>query len=648
MSDPLQIAQERIARAAREQAPSLSLSKLELDELPEELFELTHLSVLFAKECGLKQLSPRLLELKKLTAVYLSDNQIKELPEGFGQLTYLQEVYLSNNQLAAVPDSVRHLERLRELYLDGNQLTAISPALARLRSLEILWLGNNQISELAPALLELGALKMLGLDHNQLREIPDYGTAGLHRLQKIYLEGNQLTTVPAFIAALPNLTTLDLRDNQISSLPKELTSTANLRELLLHGNDALGIPELMLGPTLEKSRATHIPVTEPSLLLSYHFVSDEETRSHLCLKVAARAARAVQEARSQEAARLAEREERENAVANETKVHTGAATASNVAGSPAPAEAEATPKSVTPAETPLETGAKVSSPPPDPVSIPAAPRGSGRGMQMSIMSAVARPLQLSRDKETGRETEMGPVAPLPEFDERDQPSFGSSLTPLGEDHGYDPAEDPSFVPTTDSGTPKALRVAKVPEQMPPPPMAPKGTRAEEISEISVPGGTKNGAGKHAETAQDGEEEQTSSLSSSELMARAERRLADLAKTKPGSSNRRPSEEPRSGDKSHAASSNILQAYHGPEEDRVPKQDVQRPPSASSHFVAKPEFKAPRAVKPVTSNLAAPRPVAPKSLKELEEEEEANAGWGKKLLGGLKKKRKKDEDEDVIK
>ena len=71
-------------------------------------------------------------------------------------------------------------------------------------------------------------------------------------LQNLYLEGNELTTLPdELFDKLPNLQWLDLRRNYLIRLPTVYTGRhQNLRNLLLEGNNLRTLP-LELGESLD-------------------------------------------------------------------------------------------------------------------------------------------------------------------------------------------------------------------------------------------------------------------------------------------------------------------------------------------------------------------------------------------------------------
>ena len=58
----------------------------------------------------------------------------------------------------------------------------------------------------------------------------------------MYLDGNQLTSVPAEIGQLTSLRELDLGSNQLTSVPAEIGQLTSLRELCLDGNQLTSLP----------------------------------------------------------------------------------------------------------------------------------------------------------------------------------------------------------------------------------------------------------------------------------------------------------------------------------------------------------------------------------------------------------------------
>ena len=84
----------------------------------------------------------------------------------------------------------------------------------------------------------------LSLTNKGLTEVPSGTFAGLTRLQKLYLERNELSALPADVFdGLGSLRSLDLDNNALAALPADVfDGLTELRELDLHGNALAALP----------------------------------------------------------------------------------------------------------------------------------------------------------------------------------------------------------------------------------------------------------------------------------------------------------------------------------------------------------------------------------------------------------------------
>jgi len=73
----------------------------------------------------------------------LSDIGLSALPDGLFELTHLEILYLSGNRLDTLPDTFDRLKQLRTLSLGGNKLQELPPSLRDLQRLEELTVGGN-------------------------------------------------------------------------------------------------------------------------------------------------------------------------------------------------------------------------------------------------------------------------------------------------------------------------------------------------------------------------------------------------------------------------------------------------------------------------------------------------------------------------
>lgn len=160
-------------------------------------------------------------------------------------LPQLQVLYLGNNNLTDLPAVLAHLVELRVVYLTGNRLGASEQrrwsALGRLSKLERLALNGNQLTAIPAVIGQLTSLERLHLDNNLITALPA-SIGQLTRLRQLDLHHNQIAAIAKEIVGLRSLEDLDLNTNKISVLPGELGRLSNLRRLYLHNNEIASIP----------------------------------------------------------------------------------------------------------------------------------------------------------------------------------------------------------------------------------------------------------------------------------------------------------------------------------------------------------------------------------------------------------------------
>ena len=106
---------------------------------------------------------------------------------------------------------------------------------------EELYLDNNQLQSIPSEIGQLSTLKTLYLDNNQLQSIPSE-IGQLSMLQELYLAYNQLQSIPPEIGRLSMLRELSLYGNQLQSIPSEIGQLSMLQELHLDNNQLQSIP----------------------------------------------------------------------------------------------------------------------------------------------------------------------------------------------------------------------------------------------------------------------------------------------------------------------------------------------------------------------------------------------------------------------
>ena len=115
-------AQKRIKETASHLRPWLVLERLGLQEIPKEVFNLTHLDELLVIDNLLPAVPPEIKKLKQLTRLCFFYNEITELPPEIGDLQNLTHLDISCNKLEKLPPEIKKLSNLKYLDLRFNPL----------------------------------------------------------------------------------------------------------------------------------------------------------------------------------------------------------------------------------------------------------------------------------------------------------------------------------------------------------------------------------------------------------------------------------------------------------------------------------------------------------------------------------------------
>jgi Leucine-rich repeat (LRR) protein len=144
----------------------LDLTFNELTTIPNEIFKLINLQVLFLQNnkittipAGLRvktnsfNLLPneigKLINLKKL---FLGFNTLTTIPAEIGNLVNLKALNLCENKLTILPNEIGNLINLEELYIECNDLITIPITITNIREVFI-FIGNNPIEYIPPQVM---------------------------------------------------------------------------------------------------------------------------------------------------------------------------------------------------------------------------------------------------------------------------------------------------------------------------------------------------------------------------------------------------------------------------------------------------------------------------------------------------------------
>ncbi|XP_004684565.1 PREDICTED: extracellular matrix protein 2 isoform X2 [Condylura cristata] len=201
-----------------------------------------------------------LSDLNQLVTLELEGNNLSEInvnPLAFKPLKSLSYLRLGRNKFRIIPQGLP--DSIEELYLENNQIEEITElCFNRTRNINVIVLRYNKIEEnrIAPlAWINQENLESIDLSYNKLYHVPSYLPKSLLHLVLI---GNQIERIPGFVLGHmePGLEYLYLSFNKLTDDGVDRVSFYgayhSLRELFLDHNNLKSIP-----PGIQEMKALH-------------------------------------------------------------------------------------------------------------------------------------------------------------------------------------------------------------------------------------------------------------------------------------------------------------------------------------------------------------------------------------------------------
>ncbi|XP_076147259.1 uncharacterized protein LOC143131492 [Alosa pseudoharengus] len=194
----------------------LDLSQNSLTDIPMEILSLVHLEDLSLDDNRLRafilglQIPAGIQLLSKIKNLGLSGNQFSTFPTAVCELLLLEKLYLGQDQgmkLHSLPQTITQLTKLKELYLDNNNLVGLPNSIGKMQRLQVLDLHNNKLKALP---------KTIGCLTGNMCVFRN------ERLKKLYLQTNNLSSLPVDFSNLRNLGILTLTENPMTAPPLEV------------------------------------------------------------------------------------------------------------------------------------------------------------------------------------------------------------------------------------------------------------------------------------------------------------------------------------------------------------------------------------------------------------------------------------------
>ncbi|XP_036402382.1 leucine-rich repeat-containing protein 18 [Megalops cyprinoides] len=148
----------------------------------------------------------------------LSKLGLDAFPKCILKLANVDELDLSRNRLRTLPDCIERFANLRRLDLHSNRIERLPDAIGRLQSLRHLNLCDNRLSAdgVPAAVAGLTELRSLNLGMNRLESVPP-AVLGLAELRELGLFDNLLRGLPEGLAGLPHLCRVNAARNPVAA-----------------------------------------------------------------------------------------------------------------------------------------------------------------------------------------------------------------------------------------------------------------------------------------------------------------------------------------------------------------------------------------------------------------------------------------------
>ncbi|KAG7396827.1 hypothetical protein PHYBOEH_001687 [Phytophthora boehmeriae] len=229
--------------AALTSVTSIKICQNALQTLPEGFFDLQALTYLDLSHNQLEQnLSERFGALTSLKELMLSGNKLSCLPNSIGLLENLESLHVEENALSSLPEQIGSLRKLHVLVAHTNQLTTLPTSFGALRNMQNLDLKKNHLESTGNALSTLSGLKFLDLRQNKLVLFPVLPESAA--LDQVFLGYNTLSSIDenSILCIKDSVTVLDMRDNKLQVLPANLACLYRLKTLDVANNDLTDLP----------------------------------------------------------------------------------------------------------------------------------------------------------------------------------------------------------------------------------------------------------------------------------------------------------------------------------------------------------------------------------------------------------------------
>ena len=206
---------------------SLASNSLVLDH---RLGEMVNLTFLDLSDNNLDTLDDAIGNLASLQVLDISNNNLSKLPNTFVQLKALSILRAECNRLEQFPVGIDTMELLEEIYVSSNNLTIVSSAISCMKGLKVFAANKNKVTTVSAEICRSGIIQM-HLSCNHISQLPP-SFVRMKKLEELWLDYNNLATLPIDFHYLTNLHYLKLEGNSALINPPTHVVAKGIQEIM--------------------------------------------------------------------------------------------------------------------------------------------------------------------------------------------------------------------------------------------------------------------------------------------------------------------------------------------------------------------------------------------------------------------------------
>lgn len=219
---------------SKEKLQILYLNELNLQSLPDNLNNLTHIGLFDVSSNKIRRL-PMLGEKIAFVQCHINDNKIESIPDNWFFTDDLETMTASNNQLTEFPNlfSAESIYKIEALDFSANKINKFAPGFKGLHA-EKLNLSSNLFTEFPVELSETKSkFQFIQISNNQIDTIKPEALTNLKGLEALECTGNKLSRMPLEFNAevFPYLNGIDISYNNFSTFPEHILNVTALGQV---------------------------------------------------------------------------------------------------------------------------------------------------------------------------------------------------------------------------------------------------------------------------------------------------------------------------------------------------------------------------------------------------------------------------------